>query len=147
MAANKILEELDVALADLAVLYVKLHNWHWRVKGINFKVIHETTERYYEHVSELYDDVAERMLQIGGSPTGSIKAYLEKAHIKETDAESFQPAQVIDGVLKDFEHIHSHFNRIADLASEASDRGTEDLAVQAITWLEKELWMLRASRP
>lgn len=147
MAENKILEELDVAVADLAVLYVKLHNWHWRVKGIHFKVIHGVTERYYEHVTELYDDAAERMLQKGGNPTGSLRGYLEKAHIKEIEGESFDAAQVIDGILEDFKHLLGHFNRIADLASEANDKATEDLAVEAIAWFEKEIWMLRASRP
>ena len=68
MDSNQLVELLNKNLANMQVLYVKLHNYHWNVKGINFKPIHEMTEAYYNYFAEQYDEVAERIVQLGGKP-------------------------------------------------------------------------------
>ncbi|MDZ7623710.1 MAG: ferritin-like domain-containing protein [Ignavibacteriaceae bacterium] len=38
MKSSKLIELLNKNLANLQLLYVKLHNYHWNVKGMNFKL-------------------------------------------------------------------------------------------------------------
>lgn len=39
--------------ADAHHLWVKFHNYHWNVKGLQFYSIHEYTEKAYEEMAEL----------------------------------------------------------------------------------------------
>ena len=61
-------KQLNQQVANLSVLYVKLHNFHWFVKGQNFFQLHEKFEELYDEVTEIYDEVAERILMIGEKP-------------------------------------------------------------------------------
>lgn len=42
--ANKT-DKLNVFLANLAVLNIKVHNLHWNVVGLQFPLIHKMTEK------------------------------------------------------------------------------------------------------
>ena len=45
--ANKT-DKLNVFLANLAVLNIKVHNLHWNVVGLQFPLIHKMTEKIYK---------------------------------------------------------------------------------------------------
>ncbi len=80
---ESIIQKLNQNLADLHILYVKLHNYHWNIQGPQFVTIHKTTEEFYERVAELYDEIAERILQLGDKPLATVKGYIENAQLKE----------------------------------------------------------------
>src|SRR3990172_8121686 len=52
MKADKLIGLLNKTLANLHLLYVKLHNYTCTVKGMNFKPIHELIESYYEYFAK-----------------------------------------------------------------------------------------------
>ncbi len=70
---SKIIEQLKQTQADAHALYVKMHNYHWNIKGMDFFPVHDHTEEIYNNMSVLYDDTAERVLQLGGKPYLTIK--------------------------------------------------------------------------
>ena len=76
MKNDKLVNQLNQNLADVQVLYVKLHNYHWNVKGAHFFGIHNVTEGYYDYFAKQYDDIAEWILQIGSKPLTTMKEYL-----------------------------------------------------------------------
>jgi starvation-inducible DNA-binding protein len=145
MKTDKLVVLLNKNLANLQVLYVKLHNYHWNVKGMNFKQVHELTESYYEYYAKQYDDVAERILQLGGKPLSSMKDYLTAASIQEEIKNDFEGKFVLNSVLKDFELLNSEFKKISKAAGDAEDVPTTNIADGNITWLEKQIWMIKAS--
>ena len=63
-----IVKSLNDYLANLNLLYVKLHNLHWNVQGHSFFQLHAVFEGYYEGVAKSLDEVAERILTLGGRP-------------------------------------------------------------------------------
>ena len=146
MENRQIIDKLNQNVADLNILFVKLHNYHWNVKGMEFKPIHEMTEAYYDHLNELYDEVAERVLQLGGKPAATVKQYLEMAKISEESQKDFSAKEVLDGVIKDFEYLLDSYRSILAVAQEYNDTATENIAADSIGWFDKELWMLNASR-
>ena len=129
----------------MQVLYVKLHSYHWNVKGMNFKQVHELIESYYEYYAKQYDDVAERILQLGGKPLSSMKDYLTAASIKEEIKNDFDGKFVLGSVLKDFEALNSEFKEISKAASDDNDVPTSNIADENVAWLEKQIWMIKAS--
>lgn len=145
MDTQELIKMMNKNLANLAVLNVKLHNYHWNVKGINFKQIHETTESYYEYFIEQYDEVAERIVQLGGKPLATLKDYLDNAAINEERENEFGSKSVLENVLADFEKLKKDYKELADVADELGDAPTVALAEDNIAWLEKEIWMVKAS--
>ena len=145
MKPNKLIELLNNNLANIQLLYVKLHNYHWNVKGMNFKQVHELTESYYEYFAKQYDDVAERILQLEGKPFSSMKDYLNNASLKEESENDFEAKYVLSSVLKDFELLNAQFKEISKTAAENNDVPTANIADENVAWLEKQIWMIRAS--
>ncbi|MCB9207029.1 MAG: DNA starvation/stationary phase protection protein [Ignavibacteriales bacterium] len=145
MKNDKLIEKLNKNLADLQVLYVKLHNYHWNIKGQHFFGIHNVTEEYYNYFAEQYDEVAERILQIGGKPLTTMKSYLENSSIKEEDKKEFSASDVLNGVKSDFYYLKNEYTEISKLAEELRDLTTQGIADDNIAWLEKAIWMLDAT--
>jgi starvation-inducible DNA-binding protein len=145
MKSNKLIEMLNKNLSNLQVLYVKLHNYHWNVKGMNFKPIHEMTEAYYDYFAEQYDEVAERIVQLGGKPFATLQDYLKSSAIKEENKNEFDAKYVLNSVLADFEILNKEFKEISDAAGESGDVPTANIADDNVAWLEKEIWMIKAS--
>lgn len=145
MNVNELNSLLNKNLSNIQVLYVKLHNFHWNVKGISFKPVHEMTEAYYEHFAKQYDDVAERILQLGGKPFSTMKEYLTSASIQEVAVKDFGGQEVLSSVLSDFELLNSQFKEISKAAAELNDAPTVALADENVAWLEKQIWMLKST--
>ena len=145
MKANILIETLNINLSNLQELYVKLHNYHWNVNGMNFKPIHEMTEVYYNYFAEQYDEVAERIIQLGGKPLTAIQDYLKNAVLKEEVKNEFDAKYILNSILKDFAMLNKEFIKISKLAGEAADTTTAALADENVKWLEKQIWMVKAS--
>jgi starvation-inducible DNA-binding protein len=145
MKNDKLVNQLNQNLADVQVLYVKLHNYHWNVKGAHFFGIHNLTEGYYDYLAKQYDDVAERILQVGSKPLTTMKSYLEVSKIKEESKSKFSASEVIKSVTKDFNYLLKEFKKTSKVAEGENDLTSQALADENIAWFEKAIWMLKAS--
>lgn len=141
---NKVVQALKQIQADSAVFYIKLHNYHWNVKGMDFHPVHSALEAMYDEVTEQMDEVAERVLQIGEKPYVTLKDMLAASKIKEDSKTSFDSKTIVKIILPDYEHFLKSFRELSDLADEANDKGTISLADEKIASLEKAIWMLKA---
>ena len=121
---SKVVTQLNQIQADAHALFVKFHDYHWYVKGIQFFSVHEYTEKAYEDMAEIFDDVAERAIQLGGSYT---------------------PTEVLKGVLAEYEHLLGEFKKLEEVAEEAKDSTTVAMAQDKIAKYEKAIWMLKAT--
>jgi len=136
---------LNSILANLHILNVKLHNYHWNVSGMQFHAIHTATEAYYDYCFAQFDDVAERILQLGVKPVSTAKGYLELATIHEDSGNHFDSTYVLENVLSDFKLLLAQVRNAFAVADEAEDLGTQDLLSGMVTWLEKEIWILNST--
>jgi len=62
---TQVIKTLEVILADTYALYLKTQNYHWHVKGPQFKSLHELFEMQYRELAEAVDQLAERLLIMG----------------------------------------------------------------------------------
>ena len=136
-------EKLNVVLANANVLFTKLHNYHWNVKGPAFFQLHTKTEEYYTQFATMYDDVAERILQLSGTPLVTLKTILGTATIKEEERTEFSVEHIMHAIIHDFEVMQKLFQTIS--ADESTDDITRGYCDEQIGFIEKELWMLRSS--
>lgn len=141
---NKLHEKMNEYLANQQVMYIKLHNLHWYVKGQGFFTLHAKLEELYDQTATIIDDVAERILAIGGSPVASMKKALELTRVKELADEGISSDHTVNVLITDVEYWIKDSKELVDLAEEAGDNGTADLFNDYVGEYQKLLWMLKA---
>ena len=141
---SKTVEKLNLYLANLNVLYRKVQNYHWNIVGSGFFSVHTKLEEYYDAINTQIDDVAERILSIGGRPLGTLKDYLEVTTIKEAENKEISIPEAVADVKKEFEAMLKLVKEIKVVADEENDYGTSALTDEYISTYEKDLWMLNA---
>ncbi|BBM44407.1 Dps family protein [Leptotrichia trevisanii] len=141
---SKTVKKLNLYLANLNVLYRKVQNYHWNIVGAGFFSVHEKLEEYYDAINEQIDDVAERILSIGGRPLGTLKDYLEITTIKEAENKEISILEAVADVKKEFEAMLKLVKEVKEAADEENDYGTSALVDEYISTYEKNLWMLNA---
>lgn len=136
--------KLNKYLANLSVEYIKLHNLHWNVVGINFKAIHEYLEGLYDGVSASLDAVAELLKMHEEVPLASLKEYLAVSNIEELPSVEVKGVESLNIVLKDFELMKA-------LAEEIRAEANEEDAYDVVSMMEgdleqynKSIWFIKA---
>lgn len=147
-ASNKVntasLEQvLNRQVANLNILYVKVHNYHWYVKGEQFFSLHVKFEELYDDITLKMDEVAERLLSIKGSPAATMKEYLELATIQEATGKE-DTRGMVQTLIEDFATVAEELTEGIELAEQVSDQPTADLFIKIRSDLEKNQWMLRS---
>ena len=141
---QKLYQGLNKQVANLSVLFTKLHHFHWYVSGPNFYPLHVKFEEFYDEVNELYDAFAERLLMIGGSPVSNLKGYLAITSLKEASG-SEKSDEMIGHILDDMKLLVTEFKEVLVMAQEKNDEATADMLITTISSFEKHIWMLSAT--
>lgn len=134
---------LNGQISNWSILYTKLHRFHWYVKGPLFFTLHEKFEELYNEAAETVDEVAERLLAIGGQPVATMKEYLETATLAETNNET-KASEMVATLVSDYKAIKEQLVVLAKLAEEQDDVITNDLATGLIEKIDTHVWMLTA---
>lgn len=143
MADQKLAETLNKLIADWTVLYAKLHNFHWFVKGDQFFVLHEKFEELYNEAAGYIDELAERLLALNGKPVATLKGSLEISTLKEADGQE-TAEQMVQAVIDDFSLMIQELQKGIELSEQLNDEATGDLLIGIQKNLEKHNWMLKA---
>ena len=144
MKNENLIKEMNVYLANLNLLYVKLHNYHWNIEGRGFFQLHATYEELYNHVTETLDEVAERILIMGERPAASMKEYLALTTLKERESSPIAVEASVREVKEDFEVMYQDTLKLITLSEEAGDPITADMFTGYASEFHKNLWMMRA---
>lgn len=139
---EKLHDFLNKQVANLSVLFTKLHHHHWYVKGDKFFTLHELFENYYDEVNELYDEFAERLLTVGGNPISNLKGYLEVTSLSEVKSD-LDAKEMVKMVHDDFSLIVAELREGIVIAQDLGDEVSADLFISTSATLEKHVWMLR----
>lgn len=138
-----VMQALNKQVANLNVMYVKLHHFHWYVKGPHFYTLHEKFEEMYDEITAYMDEVAERLFMIGGSPISTMAEYLKESSIQEASGgESAE--QMISEAIHDYTMMLEEIKQGIKEAEQARDMATADLFTQMQASFEKNVWMLKS---
>lgn len=132
---------LNKQIANWSVLFVKLHNFHWYVKGSQFFTLHLKFEELYTEAALHIDNLAERVLAIKGKPLATMKDYLATSSVKEASG-SENANEMVAATIADFETVIAELKDGMKAAEEADDETTGDMLLAIHTSLEKHVWML-----
>lgn len=140
---NNVVSALHQLLADFQVHYTNLRGFHWNIKGHGFFVLHSKFEDLYNDAAEKVDELAERILMLGGTPENKFSEYLKVAQVKEISNVSCG-SDAVDSILATYNHLISEERNVIALADEAGDVVTADLLTGYLKEQEKMIWMLVA---
>ncbi|MBP2657363.1 MAG: Ferritin Dps family protein [Firmicutes bacterium] len=140
----KIIECLNVYLANLNIMYIKLHNLHWNVVGKGFFDLHSKTQELYEKIAEELDLVAERIKALGSFPLASMQDYLQATTICEIPSKPYSSSDVPQIIIDDFCCTLNLLREIETVAKEASDECTVGLLASSMCFFQKHIWMMDA---
>lgn len=140
---QEVVPALHRLLADFQVFYTNLRGFHWNIEGRGFFVLHGKFEDLYNDAAEKADELAERILMLGGKPENRFSEYLKTAKIEEiTDVSCGDEA--IGHILNTYSYLIGQERKVLSLASEAGDEGTVALMSDYLKEQEKMVWMLTA---
>lgn len=137
-------EKMNVYLANQQVMYLKLHNLHWYVKGKGFFTLHSKFEELYDQTAEVMDAVAERLLALGQAPVASMRGAMALAAVKELEDKPISCEDAAQTLLKDVTWWIRDTKELIQLAEQEGDPATADLFTGYLAEYEKLQWMLQA---
>ncbi len=140
-ARHSLVEILNHALANEAVLTVKTRSAHWNVSGAGFFELRILFDSQYEQLNQISNEVAERVRMLGGIAIGSLLEFIDFTRLDE------QPREVpgIMDLLADHEAATRFLREDArKCIEEYEDEGTFEMLVSIMRLHEKMAWMLRS---
>lgn len=141
--SQKVVNLLNELLANYQIYYQNLRGFHWNVRGNRFFVLHAKFEELYNDAIEKVDEIAERILTLGGVPLHSYAAYAKVATLKAKENVTDGDA-CLTAVVDDIQVLLKQERALLALAAEAGDEGTQDVFSSYVSGQEKLLWMLNA---
>jgi starvation-inducible DNA-binding protein len=140
---NQLFDILNKQIANWSVLFIKLHNYHWYVKGNQFFTLHTKFEEFYNEASLHIDELAERLLAIGGEPVATMKDCLAMASVQEANGNE-SAEEMVQSISSDFSLLVGELKEGMAIAEQANDEITGDMLLAIHSSLEKHVWMLKA---
>src|SRR5690625_413345 len=143
-AAEEVTAGLQAALVDLIDISLLGKQAHWNIYGPHFRSVHLHLDEVIDEVRTASDDVAERLVAIGGEPDGRAATVARSSEVGELPGGRLP----VDKVVRQFEErLQAAADRIkATLPRiEEADPLSHDLLVGVATDLEKQAWMFRAA--
>ena len=140
---NGVTKVLNQQVANWNVLFVKLHNFHWNVKGSSFFALHEKFEELYDEAATNIDEIAERVLALKETPVATMKEYLEISSIEEAKGNE-TATEMIQALVKDYTVMIDELKVGVEVSGDNNDAVTEGMLTDIVEALEKHVWMLTA---
>jgi starvation-inducible DNA-binding protein len=134
-----VLQQTLVELVDLALVGKQLH---WTVVGELFRPLHAQLDEMVDSWRDLGDTVAERIVAVGGEPDAQASTIASTSGWQPIEVRPIESPEairiVVHRLAEAAERIRSRMNRLGDL-----DVASQDVVIDVLRELEKQLWMIR----
>ena len=141
-ARKALTDSLNRLLADCFALYLKTKNFHWHVRGPNFRDLHLLFDEQAAAIFVLTDLVAERVRKNGASTLTSIGAIAEQSRIVDQNDASLSADAMIAELAQDNRTLVEAFREVKEAASVAGDNATDGLLDDWTDQAEQRAWFL-----
>ncbi|PCE64680.1 Dps family protein [Sediminicola luteus] len=139
----KLSGELNVLLANFQQYYQSLRGIHWNIKGKRFFDLHVKFEELYDDANTKVDEIAERILTLGGVPYHTFADYSANTRVP-VGKDITQDEQAIRLIVDSLTELLILERELLDSSDDANDEGTNSMMSDFITEQEKTVWMMKA---
>ena len=140
---SEVIAQLNKLLSTYHVFYLNVRGYHWNVKGEHFFTLHPKFEELYTSLQLQIDEIAERILTLGGTPLHAYSDFAQHTSISE-DKNVKDGTSCVKGVVTGLQALIAEQRQVSALAGESDDQGTADLVDEYVQEQEKLVWMYNA---
>ncbi|WP_227429717.1 Dps family protein [Psychrobacter sp. I-STPA6b] len=140
---SNVIEKLNDLLSSYHIFYINVRGYHWNVKGEHFFSLHVKFEELYTALQLQIDEIAERILTLGGTPLHAYSDFAQHSSIKE-DKNVFDGRQCVEGLVNGLQELITEQRAVAEAAEAVEDQGSSDLVTEYVQEQEKLIWMYNA---
>lgn len=137
-------ESLQRNLASTICLYLKFKKFHWDVRGRHFRDLHLAYDDFIEKFFPSIDELAERLVALGGSPKNSLSD-LERYSVVAIPSVTIRDGRTqVTELVDDLSAIGRGYRDDSQAADQAGDPATADMYNGYAAIIDKIRWMLQA---
>ncbi|AMN67970.1 Dps family protein [Psychrobacter sp. P11G5] len=140
---SQVIDKLNGLLSSYHTFYINVRGYHWNVKGEHFFSLHPKFEELYTALQLQIDEIAERILTLGGTPLHAYSDFSQHTSIKE-DKNVKDGNTCVKGVVTGLQTLIEEQRQVSALAAESDDQGSADLVDAYVQEQEKLVWMYNA---
>ena len=140
---SEVIAQLNNLLSTYHVFYFNVRGYHWNVKGEHFFTLHPKFEELYTALQLQIDEIAERILTLGGTPLHAYSDFTQHTSIQE-DKNVKDGNACVKGVVTGLQALITEQRKVSALAADSEDQGTADLVDAYVQEQEKLIWMYNA---
>jgi len=137
-------ELLNQRLASAVDLQLQMKQAHWNVKGPSFIGLHELFDKVAEAVEGYVDQIAERIVQLGGVAEGTVRMVAPRTRLTEYSPEISEGMAHVEGVARALSTFGKEARTTIDEANGLDDADTADLFTEVSRGIDKWLWFVEA---
>lgn len=138
-------ECLNQIVADVTQSHMLVHQHHWYMLGGRFLKIHPYLDEVMDELLEQQDDVAERLIAIGGDPISTFEEVLDLTRIKDQKGNwNYSMDEHLQFIVDAYEQLKKDYEEGIKVSADEGDDSTNDLLIACHTAVEKRLWMMKA---
>ena len=138
---------LQGCLVDSVDLYNATRQAHWNVKGPHFGSLHTLFEGFYNALHTSSDDLAERIVQLGGTASGTTQVLANQTRLPAYPTDLYAGMDHVRALADRYAQVAKTLREGIDQTDEAGDADTADLLTEQSRAIDKMLWMLEAHLP
>jgi len=142
---KKLYEKLNKYLSDTAVMYIKLHNLHWNISGMQFKGVHEYLESLYDGITENMDAIAELIRMHNEYPAASLADFQKISTVEELASEKIEIKKALAIALEDFTALDKEAKAIRTAADEEDAFDIVAMMEDHCAEFQKIIWFISST--
>jgi starvation-inducible DNA-binding protein len=135
---------MNQRLASAVDLQMQMKQAHWNVKGPSFIGLHELFDKVAEAVEGYVDQIAERIVQLGGVAEGTVRMATSRTRLTEYSTEISEGMAHVEGVARALSTFGQEARSTISEADELDDADTADLFTEISRGIDKWLWFVEA---
>ena len=143
-ARKKLCDLLNARLADAIDLELQMKQAHWNVKGPHFIALHELFDSVHDAVEEHVDELAERVVQLGGTADGTLATAAKKSTLPKPSLDLVDGTDHVKAVADSIAAATKNARAAIEASDELGDLATADLFTEIVRALDKQLWFVEA---
>jgi starvation-inducible DNA-binding protein len=141
---EQLVQLLNARLADTFDLYSQLKQAHWNVKGSDFIQLHELYDDVAERVLQYVDMIAERATALGGLALGTARMAAAASTLDEYPVGAVEGMDTVAAIADRLAAYGGSVRAGIDAAVELDDQDTADLFTEVSRAIDKDLWFVEA---
>jgi starvation-inducible DNA-binding protein len=140
----QLIELLNARLADALDLQSQTKQAHWNVKGPSFIALHELFDQVAGDVTTYVDDIAERVVILGGTAYGTARIAAHKSTLEEYPHDIYEGSEHVAALSSALAAFGKNVRMAIDQAADLQDADTADLFTGISRGIDKHLWFVEA---